>query len=58
MRKSQFSRPLTTAFNEADFEEIKRTTDDMQISMAQFVREAVAAALKTNQQKGDLCNEQ
>lgn len=46
MRTSQFSKPLSVAFPPEDFEEIKRITDEKQISMAEYVREAVAAALK------------
>jgi hypothetical protein len=47
MRKSQFSRPLSIALPPEHFEQIKEITDDLQISMAQWVREAVAMALKT-----------
>ena len=53
MRKSQFSRPLSIALPPDHFEQIKQITDDQQISIAQWVREAVAAALTTNQPKED-----
>ena len=53
MRKSQFSRPLTIALPPDHFEEVKKITDDRQISMAQWVRDAVAEALETNQPKED-----
>jgi hypothetical protein len=53
MRKSQFSRPLTIALPPDHFDQVKRITDDQQISMAQWVREAVAAALAKNQPKED-----
>jgi hypothetical protein len=46
------------AFDQAVFEEIKRITDEEQISMGAWVRDAVIAALKTNQQKEDQSNEQ
>ncbi|WP_319406214.1 hypothetical protein [uncultured Desulfosarcina sp.] len=51
MRRKQFSKSLTIALPPDHFEEIKRITDDQQISIAQWVREAVAAALPTNQPK-------
>ena len=45
MRKSQFSRPLSIALPPEHFEQIKRITDEEQISIAHWVRDAVAAAL-------------
>jgi len=51
MRKSQFTKALTIALPPEHFQQIKKITDDEQISMAHWVREAVAAALVTNQQK-------
>lgn len=53
MRKSQFSRPLSIALPPEHFEEIKRITDEEQISIAQWVRDAVSEALTTNQPKED-----
>jgi predicted HicB family RNase H-like nuclease len=53
MRKSQFSKALTIALPPEHYEQIKQITDEQQISMAQWVRDAVDAALKTNQQKED-----
>ena len=53
MRKSQFTKALTIALPPEHFELIKRITDDQQISMAQWVRDAVEIALKTNQPKED-----
>ena len=54
MRKSQFSKALTIALSRDHFEQIKQITDYQQISMAEWVRDAVAAALKTNKQKEDV----
>ena len=51
MRKSQFTKALTIALPLEHFEQIKKITDEQQISMAQWVRDAVAAALTTNQPK-------
>ena len=47
MRKSQFSRPLSIALPPEHFEQIKQISDREEISMAQWIREAVAMALKT-----------
>jgi predicted DNA-binding protein len=47
MRQSQYSKALTIALPPEHFERIKQITDDNQTSMAQWVREAVAVALKT-----------
>jgi hypothetical protein len=58
MRKSQFSRPLTIALPPDHFELVKRITDDRQISMAQWVREAVAAALSNIKREEDQMNDQ
>ena len=57
MKVARFIKPLTVAFDQAVFEEIKRITDAEQISMGAFVRDAVIAALE-KQQKEDLSNEQ
>jgi hypothetical protein len=51
MKKRQFSKSLSVALPPEHFEQIKKITDDRQISMAEWVREAVDAALKTNQKK-------
>ena len=51
MKVARFIKPLTVAFDQAVFEEIKRITDAEQISMGAWVREAVDAALETNQPK-------
>jgi predicted HicB family RNase H-like nuclease len=46
MRKSQFSKALTIALSPDHFEQIKQITDDQQISMAEWVRDAIDMALK------------
>ena len=53
MRTSQFSRPLTIALPPEHFEKIKGITDEQHISMAQWVRDAVAAALDNINREGD-----
>ena len=58
MRTSQFSKALTIALPPEHFEQIKQITDEQQISMAQWVREAVAAALEKIQQEEDMTNDE
>jgi hypothetical protein len=45
MKTALFTKPLTIALNPAIFDRIKRITDNEQISMAEWVRDAVDAAL-------------
>ncbi len=45
MRTRQFTKSLSVALPSEHFEQIKQITDDEQISIAEWVRDAVAAAL-------------
>jgi Arc/MetJ-type ribon-helix-helix transcriptional regulator len=58
MKQAQYTKSLTISMPPEHYEQIKQITDDQQISMAEWVREAVNKALDTRQQKGELCNEQ
>ena len=51
MRKARFRKQLTIAIPTEHFELIKQVTDEQEISLAEWVRDAVAAALTTNQPK-------
>jgi hypothetical protein len=51
MRTSKYTRTLSVALPPEHFEMIERITDEKQISKAEWVRNAVAAALTENQQK-------
>jgi len=51
MRTSKFTKALTIALPPEHFEQIKQITDEQEISLAQWVRHAVASALETNQPK-------
>jgi predicted transcriptional regulator len=53
MRKSQFSKALTIALPPEQYEQIKQITDDQQISMAEWVRDAVNASLERYQSQTD-----
>ena len=53
MKTQQFQKALTFALPMEHFEQIKQITDEQQISMAEWVREAVAAALKQYQLEED-----
>jgi predicted HicB family RNase H-like nuclease len=46
MRKAKFKKQLTIAIPPEHFEEIQKITDDQEISLAEWIRDAVAAALK------------
>jgi predicted HicB family RNase H-like nuclease len=58
MRKKKFSKQLTIAIPPEYFDQIKRITDDQEISLAEFCRDALAEALTKNQLKGAQMNEQ
>ena len=58
MRVRQFSNSLSVALPPDHWEQIKQITDKQQISMSQWVREAVAAALTTNQPKETVKNDE
>jgi hypothetical protein len=53
MKVARFIKPLTVDFDQAVFEQIKRITDVKQISMAEWARDAVDAALEKEQKKKD-----
>ena len=53
MKIAQFTKSLTVALRPEIFDQIKQITDDQKISMAQWVREAVEAALSNLQKKED-----
>jgi len=46
MKTAQFIKALTVALRPEVFDQVKKITDDKKISMADFVREAIEAALK------------
>ena len=54
MRKARYKKQLTIAIRPEHFEEIQQITDEQEISLAEWIRDAVAAALTTtNQPKED-----
>ena len=53
MRKARFQKQLTIAISPEDFHVIKQITDEQEISLAQWVREAVNEALQTNKREED-----
>ena len=46
MRKAKFQKQLTIAIPPEHFEQIQQITDEQEISLAEWVRDAVSAALK------------
>lgn len=53
MKVAQFTKPLTVALRSEAFDQINEITDKRKISMAQWVRAAVDAALAKEKQKED-----
>jgi len=51
MKKAQFSKPLTIALKPEAFEQVKKITDEQEISIAEWIRNAVDMALAVIQQK-------
>jgi len=54
MKTQKFQKALTFALPQEHFEQIKKITDDQQISIAEWVRDAVAAALNNIKREGDI----
>jgi hypothetical protein len=57
MKTQQFQKALTFALPMEHFELIKQITDERHISMAEWVRDAVAAALNNIKREEDQMNE-
>ena len=57
MKIAQFTKPLSVALRSEAFDQINEITDKRKISMAQWVRGAVDAALE-KEKKEDQINEQ
>ncbi len=57
MRKARFKKQLTIAIPPEHFEQIQQITDEQEISLAEWVREAVAAALDNIKREEDQMNE-
>lgn len=53
MKKARFTKAFTVALRPDVFERIKALTDARETSIAEYIREAVNAALQTNQREGD-----
>lgn len=57
MKTQQFQKALTFALPMEHYEKIKQITDDERISIAEWVREAVEAALNKIKREEDKMNE-
>ena len=53
MKQAVFTKSLTISMPPEQYAQIKEITNQCRISMGEWVRDAVAAALKTIQQKED-----
>jgi metal-responsive CopG/Arc/MetJ family transcriptional regulator len=57
MKTATFTKALTVSLRPEVFEKIKEITDEKKISIGEWVRDAVAAALTKNQQEEDQMND-
>ena len=57
MKKARFTKALTIALRPDVFDRIRAISDESEISMADFVREAVNAELETNQREEDVMHD-
>jgi len=57
MRKAKFNRPLTIAFNNEMFQKIKQKSDEHEISMASWVRQAIDKILSGRNEEIKGCEE-
>jgi len=57
MKQAVFTKSLTISMPPEQYDQIKQITDQCRISMGEWVRDAVAAALTTNQPKEDQMND-
>jgi predicted DNA-binding protein len=57
MKQAVYTKSLTISMPPEQYEQIKQITDEQQTSMAEWVREAVDAALKKLQRKEDVIND-
>ena len=53
MRQAVNTRPITIYLSEADFNQVKKITDDEMISFAQWFRVATKLKLKQDKQEGE-----
>jgi hypothetical protein len=51
MKKAVNTRPVTIYLSETDFNEVKQITDDKEISMAEWFREATKLKLEQEEQE-------
>ena len=57
MKTQKFQKALTFALPQEHFEQIQKITDDKQISIAEWVRDALAVALNNIKREEDTMNE-
>jgi predicted DNA-binding protein len=53
MKKARYTKGYTVALRPDVFERIKSITDENETSIADYIREAINAALETNQREED-----
>jgi hypothetical protein len=53
MRKALHTRPLTISLCDEDYERVRKITDDKEISMAEWFRDAAKMKLEKDEQEGE-----
>lgn len=53
MKQAVYTKSLTIALSPEQYARIKNITDEKRVSMGEWVRDALEAALSNRQQKGD-----
>jgi len=53
MKVAQYTKPLTVALRPEVYDQIKEISDEMHISMAEWVRHVLESALKNAKTKGE-----
>ena len=51
MRKAMHTRPLTISLCDEDYERVRKITDDKEISMAEWFRDAAKMKLEKDEQE-------
>ena len=54
MKEAKYSKAFTVALKQEVFDQVKKITDEKRISMAEWIRDAVDAALNDTKQEEDI----
>ena len=57
MKKKLYTRPVSVVLSDEMFDQIKAITDNWEISISDYIRDAIQEKLKDNNKKGGLNHE-